>query len=374
MHKWGWLILPALALTLVQVKRFFQKSKHMIIQISLIILITFVLAEVSLRVYNYFNPTFIFYSNSYMRYRGKPYADDYLDFKLNSRGFKDKEFAEKKENIYRIVGIGDSITFGVVPYKFNYLTLLESQLKQDKYNVEILNMGIPGIGPVEYLSLFVREGLELKPNMLLLTFYVGNDFDDCSRRKNIIEFSYVASLIKYFLTLKTKYTGININGHGVYYNDNPTMKEEVYLNLIKKRSFIYLKENKKFMELFNSALYYLSSINDICKKQHIDFIVVIAPDEVQINKVLQDEVRDVYYPKINNEKWDITLPNIMLTDGLRKLGIKYVDLYHDFAKKTDVRLYKPRDTHWNIAGNQLAADIIQEHILSTVKEYNGKNR
>jgi len=33
---------------------------------------------------------------------------DYSDFKLNSRGFKDKEFAEKKKELYRIIGIGDS--------------------------------------------------------------------------------------------------------------------------------------------------------------------------------------------------------------------------------------------------------------------------
>jgi len=78
---------------------------------------------------------------------------------------------------------------------------------------------------------------------------------------------------------------------------------------MEKRSPIYLKGDRIFIELLNSAVYYLSLINDICKKQHIDFIVVIAPDELQINKVLQDEVREVYYPKIDNEEWDITLPN-----------------------------------------------------------------
>jgi len=108
--------------------------------------------------------------------------------------------------------------------------LLESQLKQDKINVEILNMGIPSIGPIEYLSLFVREGLDLKPDMLLLTFYIGNDFTDCSKRKDIYEYSYVASLIKYCLTFETKYEGSNINGPGEYYNDNPTIKREAYLN------------------------------------------------------------------------------------------------------------------------------------------------
>jgi hypothetical protein len=357
-----------------KMKQFFQRRKLIIIQTSIIILISFFLGEVSLRVYNYFNPAFVFYSNSYNRFRGKPYADDYSDFKLNSRGFKDKEFTEKKENVYRIIGIGDSFTFGVVPYKYNYLTKLNSQLRQNNYNIEVLNMGIPSLGPIEYLSLFVREGLELKPNMLLLTFYIGNDFTDCAKRINIIEYSYIASIVNYLIALGTKYEGnANINLRE-YYDDKPTIKKEEYLKVMGKRSSMYIKGDKAFIELVDSALYYLSSINDICKKQHIEFIVVIAPDEFQINEVLQKEVVEAFYPKFNKEKWDITLPNKMLTDRLEKLGIKYIDLYPYFREKSGERLYKPNDTHWNIAGNQLSANIIQEHILSDVIKFTEKSR
>lgn len=375
MHKWGWLILPSLALPLVEDKRIFEKSKHIIIQITLIILITLFLAEVSLRVYNYFNPIFIFYSNSYNRYRAKPYASDYYGFKLNSRGFKDREFTEKNKKIYRIIGIGDSFTFGVVPYKYNYLTLLESQLKEDNYNVEVLNMGIPMICPKDYLALFVREGLDLKPNMLLLTFYVGNDFTDCYRRKkNIFDYSYVASLIKYLVTLETKYKGYNINGPGKYYNDSPTIEKEAYLKLMEQRSFMYFRGDKTIAKLDNSALHYLSLINAICKRKHIDFIVVIAPDEFQINDVLQEEVIKAIYPELNREKWDITLPIKMLTDGLGGLGITYINLYPYFKEESGERLYKPQDTHWNIAGNQLAANIIQTHLLKYLNEYTPKSQ
>jgi hypothetical protein len=70
----------------------------------------------------------IFYDNSYNRFRGKPFVDDY-DFRLNSKGFKDVERKkEKAPNVYRILGLGDSFAFGVVPHQFNFLTLLEKQL------------------------------------------------------------------------------------------------------------------------------------------------------------------------------------------------------------------------------------------------------
>lgn len=358
----------------MQVKQFFQKGQRIIIQTGIIILIFFFLAEITLRIYQHFHPTFIFYDDSYNRYRGKPYADDW-DFKLNSRGFKSKEFTEKKENIYRIIGIGDSFAFGVVPYKYNYLTLLESQLLQDNYNAEVLNMGIVCTGPIEYLSIFVREGLELKPDMLLLSFFIGNDFTDCfERERKLYSYSYVASFLNYLITLTSKYEGNIIHAKADYCDDCPNFDRKTYLQMEVERSFIFLEGNEKFIKLFNTALDCLSSINDICRKQGIEFMVVIIPDEMQINQVLQQEVIEAFYPKLNNMKWNITLPNKMLTDELTKLGIKYIDLYPFFREKSAERLYRPRDSHWNIAGNQLAADIIKENIVSYVRESNAKYR
>ena len=101
---------------------------------------------------------------------------------------------------------------------------------------------------------------------------------------------------------------------------------------------------------------------------NIKFIVVIAPDELQINGSLQNEVIEAFYSNLNKEKWNITLPNQMLTSKLDQLGIKYIDLYPIFREKSPEPLYRPRDTHWNIAGNQLAAAIIEQHMLSYVKE------
>jgi hypothetical protein len=93
----------------------------------------------------------IFYSGNPDRFRGKPFAP-FWNFHLNSRGFNDVEFsARKAAGTIRILGIGDSFAFGVVPYEYNYLTLVEQYLKQSEHNVELINMGIPAIGPKEYL-------------------------------------------------------------------------------------------------------------------------------------------------------------------------------------------------------------------------------
>lgn len=337
----------------------FKKTRSILLKTVVIMLITLSMGEITLRVYNHYVPSFIFYSGSYDRFRGKPFADDW-NFKFNSQGFKDEEFSEKKENVYRILGIGDSFSFGVVPYKYNYLTLIESQLHLGNTNVEVLNMGIPSIGPKDYLSLLVKEGLALQPDMVLLSFFIGNDFDESKKRK-LYEYSYVASLLHYIINLQPKYESRTIHGKAEYCDDCPSFDHEQYLKIEYSRSFIYLVDNKRLFEKLNNALYYLKQIRNICKKHSIKLVVAIIPDELQINQDLLREVKETYYPNIESDKWNITLPNRILSNELDKLSIDNIDLYEYFASSSQ-QLYRPRDTHWNIAGNQLAANIIQEHI------------
>jgi hypothetical protein len=176
--------------------------------ILIIVLVTLGLGELSLRIYNYFDSLPIFYTDSYDRFRGKPFSPDF-SFHLNSRGFKDVEFSTSKApGTIRILGVGDSFAFGVVPYEYNYLTLVEQQLKETGHNVELINMGIPGIGPKEYLALLAREGFVLEPDKVLLSFYVGNDFFDLlEESRSFVSYSYVASLIKYAVSFWTKVEG-----------------------------------------------------------------------------------------------------------------------------------------------------------------------
>ena len=103
--------------------------------------------------------------------------------------------------------------------------------------------------------------------------------------------------------------------------------------------------------------------NEICEKKGIKFVVVILPDEFQVNKRLQADIRSKYHPDMEDGRWKIDQPNRMLTGRLTSLGIDTLDLYPYFVQEaTRQNLYKPRDTHWNKAGNQLAADILQDYI------------
>ena len=337
-----------------------QKILPAIFSIIVVLLFSLLSGEAAVRIFHFFHPLFIFHDDSYNRFRGKPFAPDF-DFKLNSLGFKDTEFSQHKSSKFRIAAIGDSFSYGVVPYKDNYLTLLESKLKDQGIDAEICNLGIPSTGPKEYLALLEQEGLRLHPDMVLLSFFIGNDFSESGGKKKWYEYSYLASLLRYLLMIRPKYEGQVVHGAGAYCDDCPSFAVSTYLEIEKKRSSIYLTDNADFSALLAKSLDYLKQIKNICTQKNIALSVVLIPDEVQVNAKLQEQVRAQFAQ--GKSKWNILLPNEQLRAGLKQMHIDFLDLYPTFVEQGKTKqLYRLRDTHWNIAGNQFAADLISQHV------------
>jgi hypothetical protein len=344
-----------------------KRVASVLLRLLFVILISFVTAEVALRIYNHFDPLPIFYDYSYNRFRGKPFAQT-PGFRLNSKGFKDVEYQkEKKEGTFRILGLGDSFAYGVVPYENNYLTLVEEKLKQQGANVELINMGIPSIGPREYLSLFVNEGVELKPDLVVVSFFVGNDFtDDFETKRKLYTYSYVASLIYYLYSAHTKYEG-QARYTLVYHDDQPTFTDEAYLNIEKSRSQIFLKQNQVFSAELDNATSYLIKMKSICDAQKISLMILLIPDELQVSRTLQASVLQGL--ALNPEAMDFSLPNRLIVERLKQNGIDSIDLLEEFQSAAEQKkLYRPNDSHWNIEGNKLASEIITTHLYPRLKQ------
>ena len=337
-----------------------KRVGRIVLQSLAIVLITLILAEIAFRVYDHAVPSAVFYKDSYNRFRGRPFAQDW-DFKLNAYGFKDQAFSQQKGSAYRILGIGDSFAFGVVPYKHNYLTLIEEELRQQGLDLEIYNMGIPGAGPKDYLSLLVHEGLDFDPDMVLVSFFVGNDFSD-SRRRKLYDYSYLASFFRYSANLGKTHQGRIFHPQAEYCDHCPAFPPEEFLKIESKKSFLLVENDPRFDRLFDNALHYLTRIRDLCQNRGIALVVLIIPDELQVNRQLRRELRESYYPNLAPGTWDSSLPNRRLAERLAALGIAHLDLYPPLSEATDRRLYRERDTHWNIEGNRFVANIVTAYL------------
>lgn len=110
--------------------------------------------------------------------------------KINSYGFRDYEYSiSKPNNTFRIIGLGDSNTFGWgVELNETYLKVLEKRLnknlKSKKY--EMLNLGVIGLNTLQEVELFKEKGRELNPDLIIIGF-TSNDIEDGNISMPIIE-------------------------------------------------------------------------------------------------------------------------------------------------------------------------------------------
>ena len=107
-------------------------------------------------------------------------------YRLNSKGLRDFEYGyEKPPGVFRILGLGDSFTFGQeVPREKTFLKKLEKRLNESggiKY--EVINMGMRGHNTVQELELFQKEGIKYHPDLVLLNFVINDpEVTDYQRR------------------------------------------------------------------------------------------------------------------------------------------------------------------------------------------------
>ena len=73
--------------------------------------------------------------------------------------------------MFRILGLGDSFTFGwgVAEEKI-YLRVLERRLREAGNNVEVINAAVPAWHSLQSLEYLLREGVRFQPDLVVASF------------------------------------------------------------------------------------------------------------------------------------------------------------------------------------------------------------
>jgi lysophospholipase L1-like esterase len=320
----------------------------------------------------------------------KPYAKR-VGFVLNSRSFRTKEYTdEKPANYYRILAIGDSFTAasGRVPYSQHWPVLLEQSLKSTvSEKIELIKLGVGGVGPRFELRLWQLEGTKLHADLVILAFCIGNDFTDeqgsvapRSLSQWLTEISYVFRIMRNLYRLTGVENPTEIvestrtvdNQRGGYetkdylYDPNqPTFTRPAFLEVVSSRMSITHQTNRAMFEiLFAHIKPVLLWFRDSVIQQPAKFLVMLIPDEYQVYPALLEEAasRLGHHP----DDYQVDLPQTRLSQFFQANQIAYLDLLPIFLQHNEKVLYRLQDTHWNIEGNQLAAKVLAEYL-----EHNG---
>ncbi|MEW6664797.1 MAG: SGNH/GDSL hydrolase family protein [Thermodesulfobacteriota bacterium] len=94
----------------------------------------------------------------------------------NSHGLRDVEHNwEKEAGVRRILGIGDSFTFGYrVDLEDTYLKRLERKLNQSGSRWEVINAGVAGYQMWQYLRYFKEYGHRYEPDFVIVGVYLDD--------------------------------------------------------------------------------------------------------------------------------------------------------------------------------------------------------
>jgi len=130
---------------------------------------------------------------------------------INSKGLRDDEFStQKPSGVYRILVLGDSITFGWgVRVEETYVQQLEHLLNASFpfRRFEVINAGVPAYDTGRELAFLKKEGLSYEPDLVIVGFW-WNDlyptvFANEKEKSNFFRDAQIREMLRHsaFLTL-----------------------------------------------------------------------------------------------------------------------------------------------------------------------------
>ena len=297
-------------------------------------------------------------------YRGSMrHHDAAFTFQTDALGFRNSGPWPERAGV---VALGDSLTFGFgVPDGDSWVALAARSLG----DVAIVNLALPGLGPLQQARVYRVFGAALRPKVVLLGFFPGNDFWDTAKflawlklpdRSNyllwrdfgidedrglgtvekVVKTSYVRSLLWAVANPNAE----AFDGAVAYEMKGGRM-------VLFPESLRRLKERAspgraEFDETFRA----LKELDDRVRSDHGRLVVVLLPSKEYVylplhGAMAEDPMKAVYR-------------------ALDELQLSYLDLTPRFRERAAAgeRLFFEVDGHPNARGYALIADAVVEYL------------
>lgn len=307
-------------------------------------------------------------------------------------GFRKNVTSDDQLYNYTILAIGDSFTFGEgTEDKENYVAELAEYFKNKDRNpkINIINAGVPGFGTDQELEMLIETKKLTHPNLVLLTFYTGNDLIDNMiggiKRRRVESNGFLYD--RYIENMACKELKRNIFKLSLYKAGNFLEKRSLLFFLIKNRSELFLQKYfnwkvldpygyldrgnfeffrdpmpKKEEMLFSKTIKLITDIKEESEKSGAKFAVVIIPAGFQVYEEIYKGL--IYEYKLQEKDYNIEGLNSKLAKYIAKANIPVLDLLPAFKNRKDMHLY--RWGHLSPDGNSVATS----EIISFLKQNN----
>lgn len=321
--------------------------------------------------------------------------------RINSRGYRGREYPWDAPAGFRILGLGDSFAFGFgVEEDDTYLARLERALSARR--AEVINAGLAGMGPDNEARLLAADGPGLRPALVLVAFYVGNDLMDAvtgvarTRLRNGSPMVPDAILERWYRPLRPgrilprPLARPAPGGLGLPLPFKDTLRTHSHLyrlvtgrvgrlqlawrasrsggatagppveefNPFQQEAFCLKSYPPEFDLAWQKAKDAIGEIKAWCDGHGARLAVVVIPTDAQVSPERWDDVRRRF--ALRDEDFDLDKPQRILAEYAAASGIPLIDLLPVLraARDTGGPLYFRRDIHWTSRGHAVAADEI----------------
>lgn len=274
--------------------------------------------------------------NAQVHFKGLEY-DNWVY--TDERGFRTSPEVVEVNSDREVLLLGDSFLFGA---QVSWSASFVGQLQQQNPMLQLLNAGVDGYSTEDALALWAALPFEQPPDEIWLFFFWGNDIwenDWRSREQmhlipiegeenawerngwlNVVRHSAFASRLYALWAIKT---------------------DERFAERQQQRRM--LQDSEWLSEALQRTQVQLQTFADVCPTT---CRVVLIPPADAFEEPLQAET---------------TLP---LLQSVIPNSLSILDLYQPLQDRGGRSLYFHADPHWNVAGHQAVAEIIQAEFLA----------
>ncbi len=262
-----------------------------------------------------------------------------VHYRMNTDGFRDYGFGEKKADVFRILCIGDSYTFGEgVHQPDTFPKILERMLRENNVRAEVFNLGIPGYGIRDEVTLLGPVLSRYMPDMVIWGF-----------TPNDISHKQISQWVEKW--------------EDDYSDEAPETFSHLANHLLKRLRKARQAQDYKFLllKLYETRPYWdefrllFQHARDRIQKRKASMVLVVLPD-LNMLKAHSHAFSPIHF-KIN-----ILCQN---------LGVGFVDVTGDFLELGPENLWAhPTDSHYNRKGHGLVAKAL---LPVVIKEIQGRD-
>lgn len=269
---------------------------------------------------------------------------------INSHGLRDRERKwEKPEGTRRILGIGDSFTFGYqVDSKDCYLKQLERGLNKGDGPWDVINAGVTGYNMWQYLAYVKCCGYKYRPDLMIIGVFFddlnGDPFtemkaSDPQRYRSLSSLRIVNFIRNSFEMFKYRYRHL--------------LGATWLKSIEERRAFInstrdgLLLKGEADPQIYRKFEIRLRKLLQVAEAHQIRVLVFLIPDVIQLG-----------HPELQGM-------NKLLREICDRCGVPFLDMTPSFEgiKDTNSLYLMPYDAHTSPLGHSIMARQLEKRIL-----------